>query len=73
MSCGGENLKYFMEKAGRNAIYPSDIAVVVGTWIEESMLKRLHKAFYYSIVADKCTDISSVFLGRRWCSRGAFL
>ena len=51
--CEGESLKYHMEKA---AVYTSHIAVVdfveaLGTWVEESTLKRLHRTSYNSIVA----------------------
>ena len=28
--------------------------------VEESTLKRIHRASYYSIVADECTDFSAV-------------
>ena len=57
VSYGGEDLKYFMEKTGKNATYTSHIAVVefveaLGTWIEEALLKRLQQASYYSIMTD---------------------
>ena len=32
----------------------------LGIWVEESLLKRLHNASNYSIMADECTDISTV-------------
>ena len=32
----------------------------LGTWVEESTLKRLQRASYYSIMADECTDITTV-------------
>ena len=65
MACGGEDLKYFLENTGRNAMYTSHIAVVefvevLGTWVEESLLKRLKKASYYSIMADERTDVTTV-------------
>ena len=65
VSCGGEDLRYFLKKAGKNATYTSHIAVVefveaLGIWVEESLLKRLHNASNYSIMADECTDISTV-------------
>ena len=65
VACGGNDLKYFLENAGRNARYTSHIAVVefveaLGTWVEESLLQRLKKASYYSIMADECTDITTV-------------
>lgn len=48
MSCGGETLTYFMENAAKNAVYTSHVAVVefieaLGTWVEESILKRLQE------------------------------
>ena len=65
MACGGEDLKTFLESAGKNAMYTSQIAVTefieaLGTWAEESLLKHLHQAPFYSIMADECTDVSTV-------------
>ena len=67
MACGGEDLKTFLESAGKNAMYTSRIAVTefieaIGTWVEESLLKHLHvhQAPFYSIMADECTDVSTV-------------
>ena len=65
VACGGDDLKHFLENAGRNAMYTSHIAVVefveaLSTWVEESLLKRLKKASYYSIMADECTDVTTV-------------
>ena len=72
-----------MENAGRNAIYTSHITVVkfveaLGTWIEESLLKWLKKASYYSIMAGECTDVTTVeelsySLAGRWFASGALL
>ena len=65
VSCGGETEVYFLETAGKNATYTSHVAVVefveaVGTWAEECILKRLQRASYYSIMADECTDTTTV-------------
>ena len=65
VSCGGEDLKNFLERTGRNAVYTSHIAVVkfmeaLGTWVEESLLKRLRQASCFSIMADNCTDIATI-------------
>ena len=65
VACGGEDLKTFLESACRNAMYTSRIAVTefikaLGTWVEQSLLKHLHQAPFYSIMADKCTDVSTV-------------
>ena len=78
VACGGEDLKTFLEFAGKNAMYTSRIAVTefieaLGTWVEESLLKRLHQAPFYSIMADKCTDVTTVeelFLFCRWIENG---
>ena len=32
----------------------------LGTWVEESLLKRLHKAPLFSIMADECTDVTTI-------------
>ena len=36
-----------------------DFIEALGKWVEESVLKRLQKASYYSIMADECTDITT--------------
>ena len=65
VSCGGQTLQTFLDSAGGNATYTSKMAVVefvnaLGTWVEESILKRLHQAPYFSIMSDECTDITTV-------------
>ena len=66
VSCGGETLQTFLDRAGGNATYTSKMAVVeflnaLRTWVEESQLKRLHKApFFFIIVADECTDGTTI-------------
>ena len=65
VACGGESLKTFLETAGKKAQYTSKLAVVeffdaIGTWVEETLLKRLRQAPYYSIMADECTDVSII-------------
>ena len=33
----------------------------LGTWVEEFLLKWLHKApFFFSIMADECTDVTTI-------------
>ena len=44
--CGGEDLKNFLDRTGRNAVYTSHVAVVefieaLRIWVEESLLKQL--------------------------------
>ena len=65
VSCGGEDLRHFLEKPGKNATYTSKDAVVdfvetIGLWVEECLLKRLCQAQYFSLLADECTDISTI-------------
>ena len=78
MACGAEDLKTFLETAGKNAMYTSQITVTefieaLGSWVEESLLKHLHQAPFYSIMADECTDITTVeelSLFCRWIENG---
>ena len=65
VSCGDEDLRYFVEKAGKNATYTSkdaviDFAETIGMWVEKSLLKRLCQARYFSLLADECTDILTI-------------
>lgn len=65
VSCGAKELQVFVENASRNAAYTSRGAVVdfieaLGKWVEESVLKRLQKASFYSIMADECTNVTTV-------------
>ena len=32
----------------------------LGTWMEESVLKRIHKAPFFNIMADECTDVTTI-------------
>ena len=46
-------------------MYTSHIAVMefmeaLGTWVEEFLLKRLHQASCFSIMADECTDVATI-------------
>ena len=65
VSCGAEDLRRFLEKAGKNASYTSKVAVVefveaIGVWAEESLLKCLRQASNFSIMADECTDVTTI-------------
>ena len=49
VSCSGRELQVFLENAPKNALYISrgvvvDFIEALGTWVEESVLKRLQKA-----------------------------
>ena len=78
--CGARKLQMFVESPSRNAVYTSRSAVVdfieaLGTWVEESILKRLQKKSVFSVMVDDCTDITvveelsvSVLFGGRWHS-----
>ena len=62
---GGADLKSFLDRTGGKAVYTSYIAVVefkeaLGTWVEEFLLKRLHQASCFSIMADECTDVATI-------------
>ena len=46
-------------------MYTSHIAVMefmeaLGTWVKEFLLKRLHQASRFSIMADECTDVVTI-------------
>lgn len=65
VSCGAKELELFLGNRSKNATYTSRVAVVdfieaLGTWIEESTLNRLRKAPFFSVMADECTDVSTV-------------
>ena len=65
VSCGAEDLRKFLERTGKNASYTSNIAVVefieaVGLWAEESLLKCLHQASCFSLMADECTNVKQL-------------
>ena len=59
-------------------MYTSRIAVTefieaLGTWVEAYLLKHLHQTPFYSIMADECTDVSTVeelSLFFRWIENG---
>ena len=60
-----KDYKTFLDRAGGNATYTSKMTVVEfvnapGTGVEVSPLKRLHKAPFFSIMADECTDVTSI-------------
>lgn len=65
VACGGQDIKIFLETAARNASYTSKNAVIdfvnaIGTWVEESLLKRVCEAQFYTIMADECTDVTTI-------------
>ncbi len=37
-----------------------DFIEAIGTWTDESTLRRVQKASYISIMADECVDISTI-------------
>ena len=52
VSCGGETHQTFFDRSGGNATYTTKLAVVefanvLGTLVEESLLKRFHKAPFF--------------------------
>ena len=51
----------------------SRVCDALRTWVEESLLKRLHKAPFFSIMADECTDVTTieeVTICCRWVESG---
>ena len=45
----------------------------LGTWVEESLLKRLHKVPFFSIMTDECTAVTTieeVIICCRWVESG---
>ena len=74
VSCGGEDVKSFLERTGRNAVYTSHVAIVefiqaLGTWVEESLLKRLQclkeKNLQVSNIVGMGFDSASTFSGKK--------
>ncbi|KAI6649988.1 Zinc finger MYM-type protein 1-like [Oopsacas minuta] len=63
-SCGAEDLKRFLERAGKNPTYKFNIVVefveAVGLCAEECLLKRLHQVSNFSIMADECTEVTTI-------------
>ena len=51
-----------------------DFVNALGTWVEESLLKRLHKAPFFNMMADECTDVTTLeelTICCRWMESGA--
>lgn len=42
----------------------------IGQWVEESLLQHLYQAQYFSLMADKCTEISTIAEICRWVEDG---
>ena len=61
VSCSVEDLKRFLERAGKNATYTSKRVVeFIEVVAEENLLKRVHQVSNFSIMADECTDVTSI-------------
>ena len=65
VSCGEETLKTFLNRDGGYSMYTSKMAGVefmnaLGTWVEESLLKRVYKASSFSIISDECSDVTTI-------------
>ena len=78
VSCGGEHLKNFMERARKNPTCTAKVAVTefveaIGQWVQEVLLARIHHTSVFSLMADECTDISTVeelSIYSRWVEDG---
>ena len=45
----------------------------IGTWVEDSQLKHLHKANFFSLFANECTDVATIeelSICCRWVENG---
>ena len=54
-----------MDNAAKNAVYTSHRAVTdfieaLAKWVEESTLKRLQSVPFFSVMADECTDDTTI-------------
>ena len=78
VNCGSQPLTEFVKDASNNATYRSASAVIgfieaISVWVEEGLLTRLQQAPYYTLMADECTDVTtleelSIFC--RWTEHG---
>ena len=53
ISCGAEDMKRFLERAGKKSTYTSKIAVVEFVKAEECLLKCVHQASNFSIMVEE--------------------
>ena len=65
VSCGSRELQVFLDNATKNAVYTSRRAVTdfieaLAKWVEESTLKRLQSVPFFSVMADECTDVTTI-------------
>ncbi|XP_065892412.1 zinc finger MYM-type protein 1-like [Dysidea avara] len=65
VSCGSRELQVFLDNATKNAVYTSHRAVAdfieaLAKWVEESTLKRLQSVPFFSVMADECTDVTTI-------------
>ena len=72
MSCGGADLKYFLETAGWTAMCTSHVTVldlveVQGPWVKESLLWYLQEASCYSISWQKRAQILQLWKNCWYC------
>ena len=78
VNCGAQPLTNFAENAAINAKYCSPSTVIgfieaISIWVEECLLNRLKKALYYALMADECTDVSTLeelSIYCRWVENG---
>ena len=60
VSCCGETLQPFLTELEKMQRIPQKWLYALGTWVEESLLKQLHKAPFFSIMADEYTDVTTI-------------
>lgn len=79
VSCGGQDLEEFVQRAAKNASYTSSDAVTdfieaIGIWIDEIQIKNLLAAPFFSLMADECTDVATIeelSIFCRWVDNGS--
>ena len=65
INCGAQPLSDIAKEAADNATYRSASTVIgfieaIGVWVEEGLIRRLQQAPYYTLMADECTDVSTL-------------
>ena len=65
VNCGSQPLMEFVKDASNNATYHSASAVIgfieaISVWVEEGLLTRLQQAPHYTLMADECTDVTTL-------------
>ena len=62
---GDDEVRKHLDTAPRNANYGSHVAIseyldAISLWVQQGILRSLKEAAFYSILADKSTDIATI-------------